>query len=235
MLRISEYVIWLSKTQGCTNLAQYDMLTTPITNDHFHSRVLKLLSSYNQAIEDASIPPEAQPLPLIPALESKDTDLGPCDTISQLVTFTSSWIDLSSPDPVIAYLSRQVFNLEIAYAAFCGVTTVAIPGPRLSHGPTGVAQFARAVKEALSGGMYLQLHIQMPLDSSQYTEPEGDLGDLARFTRPQYLQKSSAQVGPFSSWDAWNTLRSVCRYHNRLSLGKHFNIDGFHLIQAPNA
>jgi protein arginine N-methyltransferase 5 len=203
-------------------LAQYDMLTAPITNDHFHSRVLRLLSSYNQAIDDASIPPEAQPLPLIPALESKDTDLGPSDTISQLVTFTSSWIDLSSPDPVIAYLSRQVFNLEMAYAAFCGVTTVVIPGPRLSHGPSGVAQFARAVKEALSGGMYLQLHIQIPMDNSRPREAEEDLGDLSRFTRPQYVEPTSARVGPFSFWDAWNTLRSVCKYHNRLSLGKHF-------------
>jgi protein arginine N-methyltransferase 5 len=121
---------------------------------------------------------------------------------------------------VIAYLSRQVLNLEVAYAAFCGVITVVIPGPRLAHGSNGIAQYARAVKEALSGGMYLQLHIQMPMDSTKSAEAEDDLGDLACFTRPEYLEQS-VDHGSFTSWDAWNTLRSVCKYHNRLSLGKY--------------
>ncbi|KAF2747247.1 protein arginine N-methyltransferase HSL7 [Sporormia fimetaria CBS 119925] len=199
----------------------YDMITAPITNSHFHGRVLELLGSYNQALADSSLPSDAQPLPLIPALEPSDTNLGPTDSISQLVVFASSWIDLSSPDPVIAYLSRQVLNLEIAYAAFCGVVTLVIPGPRLSHGSNGVAQYARAIKEALSSGGYLQVHILMPMDSCRSADSQEDVGDLARFARPEYLSGSSAQAGrpgPFRSWDAWNTVRSVCKYNNRLSI-----------------
>jgi protein arginine N-methyltransferase 5 len=197
------------------------MLTTPITNAHFQARVLSLLSSYNQAIQDASLPPAAQPLPLIPALENADTPLGPSDSVSQFVTFTSPWIDLASPDPVIAYLSRQVFNLELAYAAFCGVVTVVIPGPRLAHGAEGVAQYGRAIKEALSTGAYVQLHIQMPMDASRQAPPEEDLGDLANFARPEYggqIDSAAGRSNPFASWDAWNALRSICKYHNRLSL-----------------
>jgi protein arginine N-methyltransferase 5 len=204
---------------------QYDMLTTPITNSHFHARVLSLLSSYNQAISDTSLPPSAQPLPLIPALESVDTPLGPSDSISQIVTYTSAWIDLSSPDPVIAHLSRHVFNLEIAYAAFCGVVTVVVPGPRLSHGPDGVAQYARALKEALSTGAYLQLHVSMPIDGSSTTTVEDDLGDLAQFARPEFTETTThtpQSHNPSSSWDAWNAIRSICRYHNRLSLGEKY-------------
>lgn len=209
------------------------MLTTAITNTHFHTRVLSLFSSYNQAIADASIPPNAQPLPLIPALESVDTPLGPSNSISQLVTFTSSWIDLSNPDPVIAHLSRQVFNLEIAYAAFCGAVTVVVPGPRLSHGVNGVAQFARTIKEALSTGAYIQLHILMPMDGSRRPEDEDEMGDLARFARPEYLDQGGAQAkysDPFSSWDAWNAIRSVCKYHNRLSIGKSEAKQSLHFI-----
>jgi protein arginine N-methyltransferase 5 len=129
---------------------QYDMITSPITNDHFHTRVLSLLNSYYHSLSDSS--QTQQPLPLIPALDHPDTPLGPSDAISQLVTFTSSWVDLSSPDPVISHISRQVFHLEIAYAAFCGATTVVVPGPRLFHGQNGVSRFARSIKEALSTG-----------------------------------------------------------------------------------
>lgn len=193
------------------------MLTTPITNAHFHARVLSLLTSYNQTIQDDSSPSDSHPLPLIPALDAVDTDLGPSDSISQLLAYTSSWIDLSSPDPVIAHLSRQVFHLEIAYAAFCGVVTVVVPGPRLSHGADGVSQYARAIKEALSTGGYIQLHVLMSMDGSKLAAAEEDLGDLARFVNPD-LDSHSVRPDANSSWNAWNAIRSVCKYHNRLSV-----------------
>ncbi|KAH9865869.1 hypothetical protein J1614_009456 [Plenodomus biglobosus] len=185
----------------------YDMLTSTITNDHFHTRVLSLLNSYTQSLSEAS---QTQPLPLIPALDHLDTPLGPSDTIGQLVTFTSSWIDLSSPDPVIAHLSRQVFHLEIAYAAFCGATNVVVPGPRLSHGQNGVSQFARSIKEALASASYIALHVQLPMDGSRSSVDQDDLADLARFARPEFqVSKEAKNIDSWSSWEAWDTIRSI--------------------------
>lgn len=194
------------------------MLTSPITNDHFHNRVLGILNSYTQSLAESP----AQPLPLIPALDNFDTPLGPTDIIGQLVTFASPWIDLSSPDPLIAHLSRQVFHLEIAFAAFCGVTNVVVPGPRLAHGQAGVSQYARSIKEALVTGSYLQLHIQLPMDGKQPEPTEADVGDLARFARLEFEPSPEAKnIDSWSSWDAWNTIRSICNYHSRLSISKH--------------
>ncbi|KAF2637129.1 Skb1 methyltransferase [Massarina eburnea CBS 473.64] len=199
----------------------YDMLTTPITNSHFQSRVLRLLNSYNEAVAEGAAP-HSPALPLVSSLEDIDTPLTPHDTITQLLTYTSSWIDLGSPDPVIAYLSRQVFSLEIKYAAFCGATTTVVPGPRLSNGPDGVSQYARAIKEALPTASYMQFQVLMPMDgTTKIAEDQEDVGDLARFARSQYSQQAESKTknsGPFSAWDAWNTVRSICRYHNRLSV-----------------
>jgi len=197
------------------------MLTTPITTAHFHASVLSLLTSYNQSVSDSSSP-QSQPLPLVPALKPVDTPLTPNDTISQLVAFTSPWIDLGSPDPVIAHLSRQVFNLEIAYAAFCGVVTVVVQGPRLLTS-SSVPQYARAIKEALSIGSYLQIHIKMPIVAGAHEDGQ-DVGDLAAFAREEYstgvrLHDPHAPDS-FSAWDAWNIVRSVCKYHPRVSVGK---------------
>ena len=156
------------------------------------------------------------PLPLIAALESVDTPLGPTDTISQLVTYSSAWIDLSSPDPVIAHLSRQVLHLEVAYASFCGAVNVVVPGPRLSYGQQGVAQYARAIKEAMSTGAYVQFHILMPVDGTIATvDDQDELGDLRRFARPEFSAPQPT-TNAWSSWEAWNTIRSVCKYHSRL-------------------
>ncbi|KAF2728731.1 arginine N-methyltransferas-like protein [Polyplosphaeria fusca] len=198
----------------------YDMLTTPITNAHFHTRVLSLLSSYSQSLSESNLPLSPHPLPLIPALESVDTSLHPSETVSQLVTFTSSWIDLASPDPIIAHLSRQVLHLEIAYAAFCGVVTVVIPGPRLAAGTHGLSQYARAVKEALNVGSYLQLHIMMPMDNSTINGKGDNIGDLARFVSSEYATQDEQVTSPdpWASWEAWNTTRTICRYSSRLSI-----------------
>ena len=200
-----------------TDPLQYDMITSPITNDNFHTRVLGLLNAYTQTLAES----QSQPLPLIPALDNLDTPLGPTDTIGQLVTFSSSWIDLSSPDPLIAHLSRQVLHLEVAYAGFCGVTNLVVPGPRLAHGQAGVSQYARSIKEALSTGSYIQIHVQLPMDGRQPSSGDDDLGDLARFARPGFEPSSQVKaLDSWSSWDAWNTIRSICKYHNRLSISK---------------
>src|SRR5690349_5070711 len=111
------------------------MLTSPITSPHFHSRVFTLVSSYLSELSQlessekhstSSIPPA----PIIPPLDPVDTPLTPSDTLSQIIAYSSPWIDLCSPDPLIANISRQVLNIEIAYASFCGVGHIIIPGPR---------------------------------------------------------------------------------------------------------
>jgi protein arginine N-methyltransferase 5 len=208
------------------------MLTTPITTPHFHASVLTLLTTYNQTHgEDAALN-EDIPLPLIPALSPIDTPLTPGDNIAQMVAVTSPWIDLGSSDPVIAHLSRQVFNLEIAYAAFCGVINVVVQGPRLQNGSEGLSQYARAIKEALSLGGYLQLHITTPMGDISESADE-DMGHLARFARDAYNPANgnpqTTKSDPFASWDAWNLIRTVCRYNQRLCVGKNkcnFSLSG---------
>lgn len=202
------------------------MLTSPITTASFHSSVLALLSSY---LSDRSLheSPDQIPFPLIPPLKPSDTLLAPSDSISQLVVFTSPWIDLASPDPLIAYVSRQVLNLEIAYAAFCGVVNVVIRGPRLHHGPKsqwGITQYSRAIQEALSLGVYLHVHIHLPMVDNTQDDLDEEIGSLAPFARESFIKGSltnkSRPTDEFGTWDAWNVIRSVCVYNSRLSIGK---------------
>ena len=98
------------------------------------------------------------PLPVIPALTPLHSKLSPGEATAQHIVMSSPWIDLGSEDPVVAELSRQAFNLEIAYIAFCGVQNVVIPGPNLTHGEMcveGFSRFARAIREAFG---CFQLH-----------------------------------------------------------------------------
>lgn len=203
------------------------MLTSPITSPHFHSRVLSLISTHlselSQLESSDSASSNTIPSPIIPPLTPVDTPLTPGDTVSQLIAYASPWIDLCSPDPLVSNISRQVLNIEIAYASFCGIGNVIIPGPRTyCSGSTysdGLAQYARAIQEALSIGSYINFALHIPMfGSEEGTEITGDLLPFARDQRPR--GKENKQIDLFETWDAWNLVRTVCKYNSRLSVGK---------------
>lgn len=217
---------------GFADFFQYDMLTTPITTSHFHSRVLSLLSSHLSSLN----PPDYDGVGTratsyntkavtVPPLTPADTPLTPNETISQVVGITSSWIDLCSPDPLIAEISRQVLMLEVAYAAFCGISYLIIPGPKLQHGglhSEGLIYYARAIQEALSIAPYIQFHIWLKMIDNPELEST-EMGDLAPFARSEFLETSDdgpARIDLFGTWDAWEIIRTTCKHHSRLLVGK---------------
>ncbi|PBP25742.1 protein arginine N-methyltransferase HSL7 [Diplocarpon rosae] len=222
-LPVTDFVLRQAQDVG------YDMLTSPITSPHFHSRVLTLLSNYLSELSllDSSDDAAAQstpPAPIIPPLDPVDTPLTPGDTVSQIIAYSSPWIDLCSPDPVISNISRQVLNIEIAYASFCGIGNIIIPGPRsYTSGSTdndGLIQYARAIQEALNIGSYLQMAIHIPMYGNG--EVEEIIGDIRPFARDlgSYATpgKTSKKIDLFETWDAWNLIRDVCKYSSRLSV-----------------
>lgn len=206
------------------------MLTSPITSPHFHSRVLTLISTHlsELATFDSSndlLNKQLPPTPIIPPLTPVDTPLTPGDTVSHLIAYSSPWIDLCSPDPLIANISRQILNIEIAYASFCGIGNVIIPGPRIySSGSTdndGLVQYARAIQEALSIGSYIQIAIHIPMYGfEEVKEMTGDLLPFAREQRTSDKSKANKEIDLLETWDAWNLIRGVCKYNSRLSVGK---------------
>lgn len=211
---------------------QYDMLTCPITTSYFQTRVLSKLSTHlpsssSTSSIDLTLTTNASPVEIEP-LTPLDTPLTPDETTGQLIGVTSSWIDLSSPDPVIADVSRQVLKLELAYAAFCGITYVLIPGPRMHNRAddgSGFVRYGRAILDSLALGPYMQLYVWMPLLDHSEDDSE-DIGDLAAFSRQQFLGRAedqSRRLDLFGTWEAWNTIRSICKFSSRLSIGEYYS------------
>ncbi|KAE8453517.1 hypothetical protein EG329_010378 [Mollisiaceae sp. DMI_Dod_QoI] len=217
-LPVSDFVLRQAQDVG------YDMLTSPITSPHFHSRVLTLISSY---LSDLALAEDSDdystiipPAPIIPPLNPVDTPLTPGDTVSQIIAYSSPWIDLCSADPLIANISRQVLNIEIAYASFCGVGNIIIPGPRsYSSGSIyndGLVQYARAIQEALTIGSYIQIAIHIPMCGNE--EAKDLTGDLRPFARDYDSKQKGNDIDLYETWDAWNLIRGVCKYNSRLSV-----------------
>ncbi|KAI5860333.1 Skb1 methyltransferase [Durotheca rogersii] len=197
--------------------AGFSFVTTPITNEHFRQRVTVLLAS--SLLEAETSAQEGALLdPVVPPLTTEDTTLFPGIYTSGLVAYSSPWINLSSPDHAVASISRQVLNLEVSYANFCGVRSIIVPGPRkdsISLGSgQGIAQYARAVREVLSIGTRVSIIIHMPM----YREP-GLEEKAALLSSPRDGADGTSgerEVDLFSSWDSWHAIRSACDYDARL-------------------
>ncbi|KAA8896874.1 PRMT5 arginine-N-methyltransferase-domain-containing protein [Sphaerosporella brunnea] len=171
--------------------AGYDMITGSITNSRFHKRVLRTLA---QAASEKRLQVHLDPL------TADDVNLHPGPHISGVIAVTSSWIEVESPDPLYAHVSKQVLDMELAYAAFCGLGHVVVGGPKTRQ---NIAEYAQAISAALSHSTYMQLLIQLPIDDW--------VGDREALT-------TNLLYDPLSAWDAWNTIRTICRYSAQLTI-----------------
>lgn len=175
---------------------------------------------------DTTVTPRYPDL-VVPPITAEDTGLYPSNTTRGFTAYCSPWIDIASPNPVISNVSRQVLNLEVHYANFCGVRTVVIPGPRqdgtTDAGRDGLARYARAIKEALSIASRTSLVIHLPM----YREPGLDekvdtltmsLGSLAGEKVEEDASGKSKEIDLFSSWDTWDQIRTFCEYSFRLQV-----------------
>ncbi|RYP68965.1 hypothetical protein DL771_006387 [Monosporascus sp. 5C6A] len=195
----------------------FSFVTTPITNQHFHDRIVDLLTRSLAALKEDEAP-GLRPDPIVPPLTTDDTSLFPTSYTSGLVAYSSPWIDLCSSNHVVASISRQVLNLEVSYANFCGVRSIIIPGPRddsvkVGHGQ-GIAQYARAIQEAFLLGTRVNLIIHIPM----YREPglEEQVPVLSASEISEEQPQAEQEIDLFSSWDSWHTIRSICEYDQRL-------------------
>jgi protein arginine N-methyltransferase 5 len=202
-------------------------VTTPITNDHFRSRVFDLVREHLAALkksgdDGASTTTSSVGEPILPPLTPEDTSLYPTPAVNTYTAFISPWIDLCSPNRIISSISRQVLNLEINYANFCGVRSLVIPGPARDAskdgGNQGLAQYSRAVQEALTVGSRLTFLIHMPMYREPGAVKQAEL--LSSLDSEAVAEEESKEVDIFTSWDSWNHIRSICDYDMRLLVGK---------------
>lgn len=198
-----------------------------MTNSHFKSRIFELTKIHLQTLTESNeLPTSTRTLPraepIVPPLTPDDTSLFPSPAVNTFTAYLSPWIDLASANPVIASISRQVLNLEINYANFCGIKSIVIAGPAQDAskdgGNQGVAQYARAIQEALTVGSRMTIQIHTPM----YREPnkESIVETLSSLSLNEAKVEASNNIDLYTAWDSWHQIRTVCSYNQRLMVGK---------------
>ncbi|KAI1498617.1 PRMT5 arginine-N-methyltransferase-domain-containing protein [Biscogniauxia marginata] len=195
----------------------FSFVTTPITNHHFHDRIFSLLNTSLLSLGDQQNA-GSRPDPIVPPLTTDDTTLFPGTYTSGYVAYSSPWIDLCSPNHIISSISRQVLNLEVAYANFCGVRSIIIPGPRQdpvdAGSSQGITQYARAIQEALLVGTRVTFIVHLPMYREPGLEEKAPLLSLPNENQNEPQEKK--EIDLFSSWDSWHVIRTTCEYDTKL-------------------
>lgn len=85
-------------------------------------------------------------------------------------------------------------------------------------GNAGLAQYARAVQEALTIGANMSFVVHMPM----YREPgiDGEVETLSSINPVSDIPPASKEIDIYTTWDSWHNIRSVCNYNLRLFLGE---------------
>ncbi|KAI8949904.1 methyltransferase-like protein [Xylaria longipes] len=195
----------------------FRFVTTPITNTRFHERIVKLVDE-SLAQVNGQQTTGSRIDPIVTSLTPEDTTLFPEVYTGGFVGYASPWIDLCSPNHVIASISRQVLNLEVDYANFCGVRSIIVPGPRQDSAQAGsgqgIAQYARAIQEALLIGTRVNLIVHLPM----YREPglEEKVAQLSISDEAGDKSQASKEIDIFTTWDSWHVIRTACDYDAKL-------------------
>ncbi|KAG7451125.1 PRMT5-domain-containing protein [Guyanagaster necrorhizus] len=115
-------------------------------------------------------------------------DLIPTAPPVTCTVLVSPWLQLDANDAGVRHDTEIALRQELAHCTFLNLTSAILPVPHLAHTPS----YARATYAALSSSPLLRLAVRLPIYVSS-----------ADFCAP---------------WQTWDSIRTLCEYHPRLSL-----------------
>ncbi|TMW67142.1 hypothetical protein Poli38472_012258 [Pythium oligandrum] len=124
---------------------------------------------------------------------------------SSVVGNISKWIRPDAQCPRARLASEKAFKQEVAWATHLSVPAVLLPTPT-----PRCANYARLVNQSATQAQYLQFWVRVPLTTrsrESVSLAEDDTEDLP------------------SPWEAWNTLRTMCQYHPKVSVALEITAD----------
>lgn len=198
----------------------------PITNQKYRLRVQdELLAGQREydrlATSDNS--DTRRPFPELSPLTADETEVSPDEVSSRLLYVASDWNDLGSPDPHVADVAKQVLLQEVTYAGFCGATNVMLRGPTVeskSHRRMFISAFADAVRQAQASSPSLTISILLPMTFDLAADSSNGHNTEAEKQRKSANDKASDHTSDLlATWDLWHSIRTACKYDNRVSLG----------------
>ena len=161
--------------------------------------------------------------PELAPLAAHETNVSPNEISSRILYVVSDWVDLASPDPYVTNVAKQVFLQEITYAGFCGATNILLRYPEAPDrikARSQISNFSDAVRQASQASPSVSISILLRPTADIPEKPDNRRSENGTDANSRYSQRSeNLQKDSLSSWDVWHSIRTACKYDNRISLG----------------
>ncbi|KAF8510773.1 PRMT5-domain-containing protein [Gautieria morchelliformis] len=178
----------------------YNYVCVPLTNENWRSRWREMcVTNGERGSKNMLIEHRAEVWRTGGGFKQDEVLITRLDESDGVIGLVSDWLELDSPDHWIRHDSEIALLQEVSYASYLNVQTVILPPPR---NRSQVGSYARAVNSALSCTSSVQISIRIPLY------------DPKRLS----LQSGSSDEGLSHTWEMWDSIRTICAYHPRLSL-----------------
>ncbi|KDQ57189.1 hypothetical protein JAAARDRAFT_35793 [Jaapia argillacea MUCL 33604] len=171
-----------------------------------------------------------------PAFLRNEVTITRLDEAEGVTAIVSDWLELDANDDWVRHDAAIALHQELAYATYLNIQAAILPPPRnRDH----VASYARTINACLADAPYMQLSIRLPIYDPSILQPpilSSSGAKIRPFSistattssstpivipdvdSPSKAGKRVSEGEMNATWEMWDIIRSICNYHQRLTL-----------------
>ncbi|PIL29772.1 hypothetical protein GSI_07977 [Ganoderma sinense ZZ0214-1] len=205
----------------------YETICAPLTNDKWRQRwrELCLLNPDEDQDKLAVIEQHAEAWRSKPAFFRDEVTVSRLDEVEYLIPLISDWLELDANDDWVRHDAETALHQELAFASYLNAQCAILPTP---NNRTQIGSFARAINACLNAIPYMEFSVRIPIYDavtvmqvpSRSPSPAPDTPPKSRFSVASTvdLGSGSPPESNMTTWDMWDTIRTICGYNPRLTL-----------------
>ncbi|RDX42125.1 PRMT5-domain-containing protein [Lentinus brumalis] len=206
--------------------AGYETVCVPLTNDKWKARwrELCILNPNDPQDKLAEIEQRAEAWRSKPAFFRDEVTISRLDEAECIVPLISDWLELDASDDWVRHDAEIALQQELAYASYLNAQCVILPPP---SNRTQVGSYARAINACLNSISFMEFSIRVPIydavtvmqvPSRSPSPVPSPVEPTSRFSTASAETGGSPPESNLTTWEMWDTIRTICGYHPRLTL-----------------
>ncbi|TBU32510.1 PRMT5-domain-containing protein [Dichomitus squalens] len=207
----------------------YETICVPLTTDKWKARWRELCILNPDEEQDtlAEIEQRAEAWRSKPAFFRDEVTVSRLDEAECIIPLISDWLELDATDDWVRHDAEIALHQELAFASYLNAPCAILPTP---NNRIQVGSYARAINACLSSVPYMEFSVKIPIyDAVTVVQvPSRSPSPVPSPVEPSTSRFSSASsndlaVGSppesnLTTWEMWDTIRTICGYNPRLTL-----------------
>ncbi|KAI0661471.1 PRMT5-domain-containing protein [Cubamyces menziesii] len=195
----------------------YDTVCVPLTNEKWKARWRELcILNPEESPDKLSIEQRAEAWRSKPAFFRDEVTISRLEEAECLIPLISDWLELDAADDWVRHDAEIALQQELAFASYLNAQCAILPPP---SNRTQVGSYARAINACLTSLPFMELSVRIPIyDPSSVLQGPSRSPSPVESTRSDPAPSGTPPESNMTTWEMWDTIRTICGYNPRLTL-----------------